>query len=268
MNYTVFVVSDGTGRTAQQALEAALTQFPEIKVDIRVKPHVWTKNKIQSIIKETVNTNAFILHTIVKSEIRNEIVRLARINNVETIDLMGPLLSRLSQQFSHTPTQKPDVFYRINKEYFKRIDAMHFAFNHDDGLRIHEIDKAEIVLVGVSRTFKTPLSIYFAFKGWLVANIPIIKNLEPPQELFNIPPDRVFCLTTTPRSLSILRKVRELHLGKKTGDYATINYVQSELNYANSIFRRQPLWSVIDVSGKPIEEIATEILAFKKTTDY
>lgn len=265
MEFVVFVISDGTGRTARQALAAAMTQFPDVNIDIKARVGVRTKEEIKEIITEAIEAKAFILHTIVQAEIRNEIVRAGRINNIEAIDLMGPLLSRLSHQFADAPTQKPGLFHKINKEYFQRIDSMQFAFTHDDGLRTNELHKAEIVLIGVSRTFKTPLSIYFAFKGWFVANIPIISGMEPPKELFKIPPERVFCLTNTPFRLSQLRKIREEHLGGQTGEYANIQYIKNELDYAQSIFNRQALWPVIKVTGKPIEEIASEILAIRGT---
>lgn len=264
MDFVVFVVSDGTGRTAQQALYAAMTQFPDVKIDIRVRAGVRTKEEVKAIITEALKAKAFILHTIVQGEIRNEIVRAGRINNIELIDLMGSLLSRLSQQFANAPTQKPGLFHKINKEYFQRIDSIQFAFTHDDGLRVNELNKAEIVLIGVSRTFKTPLSIYFAFKGWFVANVPIVTGMKPPKELLKIPPERVFCLTNTPRRLSLLRKVREEHLGGQTGEYASLEHVKNELDYAHSFFNKQPLWPIIKVTGKPIEEIAAEILAIRE----
>ena len=263
MTYKIFVVSDGTGRTALQALDAALTQYPGIKVDIVVRSGLRSIDEIKTIIKEAIVANAFIVHTLVQQEIRNEMVRAGRINNIETIDLMGGFLSRLSQLFANNPKEKPGLFHDINKEYFKRIDSMQFAFNHDDGLRPQELDKAEIVLIGVSRTFKTPLSIFLAFKGWFVANIPLIKDIEPPIELFEIPPERVFCLTTVARRLSTLRQTREEHFGGKTGDYASVEHVRKELLWAQSIFNRQPKWPVVKVTSKPIEEIASEIIAIR-----
>ncbi len=263
MEFVVLVVSDGTGRTAKQALAAALTQFPSINIDIRIRAAIRAPEEIQLVINEAVTTKAFILHTIVQEDLRNKLINKARKNNIDTTDLMGPLLLKLSHRFENIPTQQPGLFHKINKEYFKRIDAMQFAFTHDDGMRSNELHKAEIVLVGVSRTFKTPLSIFFAFKGWFVANIPIVNGIAPPEELFQIPPERVFCLTTSARQLSLLRKVREEHLGNQTGEYATLKHVQSELEYANAIFRRQPLWTIIKVTGKPIEEIASEILSLK-----
>jgi len=261
MQFNVFVVSDGTGRTAQQALDAALTQYPGIEINIIVRAHIRTKNEIKAIICEAINANAFILHTIVQNEIRHELIRDGRINNIETIDLMGPLLARLGHQFENNPVQKPGLFHTRNKEYFQRIDAMQFAFRHDDGLRHHELDKAEIILVGVSRTFKTPLSIYFAYKGWFVANIPLILGIEPPKELFEVNPEKVFGLTTTANRLSALRQVREEHLGGQTGNYADLRHVKEELWFSQRLFEQNPKWSVIKVTDKSIEEIAADILA-------
>ena len=130
-------------------------------------------------MKEAAAAGAFIVHTLVSNEIREFMLHQGRIYNIETIDLMGPLLSRLSQQFALTPAQKPGLFRQLNEDYFRRIETMEFALNHDDGQRLNNIHKAEIVLVGVSRTFKTPLSVFLAFKQWYVANVPIVMEVEP-----------------------------------------------------------------------------------------
>ncbi len=260
----IFIVSDGTGRTAVQALNAALTQFADQVVDTMVRNEIRTKHEVETAVKDAADVGAFIVHTLVSNDLRDFMITSGRKYNVETIDLMGPLLARLSEKLMHSPAEKPGLFNEINREYFKRIDAMQFAFQHDDGLRPEELHKAEIVLVGVSRTFKTPLSIYFAFKGWLVANIPIVMGIDPPGELFSLPPERVFCLTTYAHNLASLRHVRVEHLGGGGGEYASLRFVQQELNYAHAIFRRQPLWPVFRVTNKPIEEIASEIIAIRK----
>lgn len=260
----IFIVSDGTGRTATQALNAALTQFPDQVVETVIHNEVRTKQQVEHAVTEASAVGAFIVHTLVSNELRELMITTGRSQNVETIDLMGPLLGRLSEKLMNSPSEKPGLFNKINREYFKRIDAMQFAFHHDDGLRQEELHKAEIVLIGVSRTFKTPLSIYFAFKGWLVANVPIVFGIEPPEELFKLPPDRVFCLTTYAHNLASLRHARLVHLGMGSDEYASLRFVQQELNYAHAIFRRQPAWPVIRVTNKPIEEIASEILAIRK----
>lgn len=259
----IFIVSDGTGRTATQALNAAITQFPNHQLETVIYNEVRNKQQIEDAVKAAADVGAFIVHTLVSNDLRDFMITTGRYFDIETIDLMGPLLARLSEKLMHSPSEKPGLFSEINREYFKRIDAMQFAFQHDDGLRPEELHKAEIVLLGVSRTFKTPLSIYFAFKGWMVANVPIVLNLTPPKEIFEIPPERVFCLTAYAHNLSTLRHVRLEHLGMNAADYAGLNHVERELNYAKFIFSKQPQWPIITVTNKPIEEIANEIIAIK-----
>ncbi len=183
-----------------------------------------------------------------------------RLHDVETIDLMGPLLTQLMVLLSDTPSERPGLFRELNKEYFQRIEAMEFAFRHDDGQRTHHLRQADIVLLGVSRTFKTPLSIYLAFKGWLVGNVPVVLDLPVPGPVMELPEGKVFCLSTEPRYLSVLRQVRHEHLGGATGEYANIEFVRREIAYANGIFSKRPDWPVIQVTKKPIEEIASELL--------
>ncbi len=263
----IFVVSDGTGRTAEQALMAAMTQFPKASVDIIMKQEVRSDEQIEEIVKEVVENEGFIIHTLVAESLRETMLRTSRIHNIDAIDLMGPLLSRLTHHLANPPTEEPGLFFRLNKEYFKRIDSMQFAFTHDDGQRAYDYERAEIVLVGVSRTFKTPLSIYLAFKGWLVANYPIVPGVEIPDELTKLPYGHVFGLMTQPHDLSSLRTVRQQYLGGNTGDYSSLEQVRRELNYAQNLFNKSE-WPVIQVTNKPIEEIASEILAIKRRINH
>lgn len=144
---------------------------------------------------------------------------------------------------------------------------MQFAFTHDDGQRYYEYEKAEIVLVGVSRTFKTPLSIYLAFKGWFVANYPVVLGMEVPELLGKLSQGKVFGLTTHPGDLTTLRTVRQEYLGGNAGEYSSPEHVKRELNYSQNIFNKYQ-WPVINVTNKPIEEIASEILAIKRRIDH
>jgi hypothetical protein len=263
----VFIISDGTGRTAEQVLNAALMQFENSKVQTAIHAHVNTEDQILEIIKEASVSKGLVLFTVVSKKLREFINAQCRSYDVEAIDLMGPLLAHFSHHFSYLPSEKPGLYYEVNKSYFKRIEAVEYTLRHDDGQRIEELDKAEIVILGVSRTVKTPVSIYLAHKGWMVANIPIVLGIEPPDILFTIPPERVFCLTTFPNHLAELRKVREKHLGGNLGEYARPAYIMKELEYANSIYRRQSRWTKVDITNKPIEEISMEILAGLRKTE-
>jgi regulator of PEP synthase PpsR (kinase-PPPase family) len=261
MTDRVFVVSDGSGRTAEQAVNAALTQFPESNLEIVKRANIRSDRKVREVVREAEQSGGFIVHTLVTDELRGAMVRLGRQRNVETIDLMGPLLGRLSNRLAVSPREKPGLFSQLNRDYFRRIETMEFAIRHDDGQRIKEISKAEIVLVGVSRTFKTPLSIFLAFKGWLVANVPIVMNLELEPIVFRTPARRVFFLDTNPRQLVALRHARHEEYQRRLVDYVDFESTRMELMYARRIFHENPKWNLIDVTNKPIEEIASEILA-------
>lgn len=260
----ILVVSDGTGGTAEQAVRAALTQFPDTEVSIERRSEVRTEEQVEEAVQYAARIGAFIVHTIVSQNLRNTMAEQGRLHNVPTIDLMGPLLAQMAQHLALSPAEKPGLFRELNREYFRRIEAVEFALRHDDGQRTHELDKADIVLLGVSRTFKTPLSIFLAFKGWMVGNVPIALDAPLPPILERLPPSKVFCLTTDPVNLSELRRARHKHLGGATGSYADFDFVQRELGYAEMLFRSHAGWAVIDVTNKPIEEIASEILAIMR----
>ena len=259
----IYMVSDGTGRTAEQILQAALTQFPGAVAEIVTKGEVRSEQQVEEIVAEVAGLHGLIVHTLVSDHLRECILRISRIHNIDAIDLMGPLLARLTHHFANSPTGEPGLFFSLNKEYFKRIDSMQFAFNHDDGQRENEYETAEIVLVGVSRTFKTPLSIYLAFKGWFVANYPVVMGIDLPESLSHMPYGSVFGLTTQAHDLSNLRLARQQYLGGSTGEYSSLEFVRKELIYAQGIFNKFE-WPVIRVTNKPIEEIASEILAIKR----
>jgi len=255
-----FIISDSTGGTAERALRSAIAQFGEPDVKISIYREVLTQEHATEIIQQAAKANGLIIHTIVSQDLRNAISDIAKLHNVRTIDLMGPILTNLTQMFAYLPSEEPGLFRKLNKEYFMRIESMEFAFRHDDGQRAEQLLNADMVLIGVSRTFKTPLSIYFAFKGWMVGNVPIVLDLPLPDVLNKISPEKVICLTTDAYSLAKLRKVRHDYLGGATGDYAEFEYVRKEIAYARNIFIRHPKWSIIKVTNKPIEEIAVEIL--------
>ena len=259
--HQIFVASDGTGRTAEQAVRAAMTQFADQEIEILRFSDIRTNLQIQQLVQQAIEMRAFIVHTLVSDKLREELFRVARLHDVETIDLMGPLLDRMSDQFAVNPSEQPGLFRTLNESYFRRIETMQFAFNHDDGKRIEELQRAEIVLLGVSRTFKTPLSIYLAFKHWFVANVPIVLGIPAPEIIYKVPPSSVFCLSTYPNRLAQLRKARQDRLGGTPFDYANPDYVKRECAYATQIFSSQPKWQRINVTSKSIEEIASEIIA-------
>jgi len=260
MDYYIHIISDGTGKTAEQIVKAALVQFENIQEHIIIHPDVRDEEQIIRAFDSIHHNKCFVVHTVVSFELRNKILECGKLYSVRTIDLMGPLLSQISSHLSIEPIGRPGAFHELNKAYFQRIDAIEFAIRHDDGLRSEELDKADIVLIGVSRTFKTPLSIYLANLGWMTGNIPLVLDFELPEIVNRLPKHKVFGLTTNPERLSVLRKTRDEYLKAATGKYSSLEHVRRELMYAGEIFNRHRGWEVIDVTNKSLEEIASAIL--------
>jgi regulator of PEP synthase PpsR (kinase-PPPase family) len=164
-----------------------------------------------------------------------------------------------SNWIEREPLLQPGLTRQLDEDYFQRITALEFAVRHDDGRNAADLDKADLVLVGLSRTSKTPLSVYLAYRGWLVGNVPIIPNMDLPPILFDLPPKRVVGLAIRPERLTRLRGQRQRHLGV-VGDYADPDSIRLEVQYAHSLFAKAG-WPLVDVTAKSIEETATEIMS-------
>ena len=259
--YKIFAVSDATGKTAARVLKAALLQFDSEFVEVIQYGEVRSVDRIREICDEAAREGGFVVHTLVSENLRLHMLDEGRKFNVPTIDLMGPLLIRLANWFESQPKAQPGLFHVIDAEYDRRIEAVEFTVKHDDGRRTPELHLADIVLVGVSRTSKTPLSMYLAHRGWKVANIPLVLGVEPPPNLFSLPKRKVIALTIDPQRLSSLRQVRAERLGTTQKGYADIGTVHREMAYAYEIFDRRRDWPLLDMTAKPIEEAASEIIA-------
>jgi hypothetical protein len=257
--YHVFAISDATGATAERVVQAALTQFEGAEVEITRHGGVRTAEQVRGIVQEAAEKKGFVVHTLVSAELRRLVLREGRRQGVETIDLMGPLLARLTAVLATTPLAEPGLFRPFDDAYLARIDAIRFTVDHDDGRNTHELERADLVLVGVSRTCKTPTSIYLATQGWRVANVPLVLGIEPPKSLFKLPRRRVVALTVEPERLAVLRKPRVERLGTSGRGYATLDFIRRELVYAYEILGRRPDWPIVDMTAKSIEEAAAEI---------
>lgn len=259
--FKIYAVSDGTGKTAEGVVLAALTQFDDSNLEITRVSQVRTASQIHKVINEASRTGGFIVHTLVSTEMRRLIFTEGRAADVQTIDLMGPMLARLTELLAVQPRSKPGLFKPFDSAYLQRIDAIDYTVRHDDGRNVDDLDQAEIVLVGVSRTSKTPLSIYLAYRGWRVANVPLVLGIEPPHQLFELPRRRVVGLIVNPQRLADLRKARVEHMGTRIKGYADLEYIKREATYAYEIFSRRSDWPLVDVTTKPVEETAAEVVA-------
>ncbi len=260
--YTIFIVSDATGETAYRVVRAALAQYKDILVEIKWRQGTRTAEQVSTIVEEAAALNGMIVHTLVDPDLRQRLMDESRGRATECIDLIGPVLLHFSDWLGRVPAQQPGLTQQIDEDYFRRITAIEFAVQHDDGRNAHELDQADLVLVGVSRTSKTPLSMYFATRGWLVGNVPLVPGIEPPPILFELPRQRVVALTVRPERLISLRGARQRALGV-SGRYGDEDSIREELRYARQVFMRGG-WPVVDMSVKSIEEAASEILAMAR----
>jgi regulator of PEP synthase PpsR (kinase-PPPase family) len=256
----IYAISDATGNTAERVVRAALVQFDDAEIEITRYGGVRSPMQIQEIVREAAQSNGFVVHTFVYEELRHSVLTEGRAQNVATIDLMGPLLARLSEILATPPRSEPGLFKPFDSAYLQRIEAIDFTVRHDDGRNIQDLDRAEIVLVGVSRTSKTPLSIYLAYRGWRVANVPLVLNIEPPKELLSLPKRRVVGLVIKPERLVELRLVRVERIGTQALGYADLDYIRQESAFAYTFFDRRRDWPLVDVTAKPIEEAAAEVV--------
>ncbi|KPL03449.1 MAG: hypothetical protein AMJ73_07110 [candidate division Zixibacteria bacterium SM1_73] len=256
----IWVISDGSGSTAERVLQASLVQFEQENVIVERIPDVRTKGQIKDIIERASKHKGLVAYTLVSTKLRNEIATRSNEYNVPTVDLLGPLLTSLSNFLASSPEAKPGLLDKLDHHYFKRIDAVGFAVKHDDGQRLEDLRRADVVITGVSRTSKTPLSMYLAYNmGLLVANIPIVLGLDPPTELFKIHQKKIVGLTVKPDLLVSLRQTRLAQLAHADINYGDAKHVKDELKYSHEIFRKNPKWSLIDITGKAIEEMANEV---------
>lgn len=257
--HNVLIVSDGTGETAHRLLKAAIRQFSK-DILITRYANIRHRSQIEDILRAASKSNSLIVHTFGSSELRDFLEKSAEKEKTDTIDVLGPLVEQLSQFFQTRPASQPGLLHQVDEEYFDRVDAVEFAIRHDDGNDVSDLNQADIILVGVSRTSKSPLSIYLAQEGWRVANIPIAAGSKLPSQLFQVDPRKVVGLTIQPERLAEARQVRIRQLGLDGSSYADPDRIHEELEYARAVFEQNEAWPIIDVTGKSIEEVSQEIL--------
>ena len=254
----IFVVSDATGRTCHTVVQAALSQFNTSRVEVVTLPHVRTFEQIEAILDRADQAKGVVVYTMVAAEFRQRIYELGRLKGVPTVDILGPVLTRFSDILEVSPLAQPGLFHQLDQKYFKRIEAVDYTIKHDDGVGLATLNQAEIVLLGVSRTSKTPVSIYLAYRGWKAANVPVVLDQPLPAELFTVDPRRVVALTINPDRLQLIRQERARH--QRSGaliEYTDPLLIGDEVAYGLRLYRRHG-WPIIDVTLRSIEETATE----------
>jgi len=264
-NLIIYVISDSVGETAQQVTKAALSQFnKEYDCEIRRFPYVAEEKFLIEILESGKNEGAIIVYTLVSENLLNIAKDFCNKEELSHVDLMTPLINQISKKIGTKPKREPGIIRKVDESYIKRVEAIEFAVKYDDGKDPRGILKSDIVLLGISRTSKTPLSMYLANKNIKVANVPLVPEIPIPKEVFEINPKKIIGLINTPEKLNSIRQERLKALGlSSNASYANLERILQELDYSEKIMKKTGC-PVIDVSNKAIEETAGIILDIMK----
>lgn len=239
---------------------AAASQFEGEHLEICKIPFVSQKFHLEEIVEEAGEGPSIIAFTLVRPELRDYLIQLASEKKVVTIDVLGPMMEAISNKTNRKPKGEPGLLRKMDAHYFSKVEAIEFAVQYDDGKDPQGMVRADVVLVGVSRTSKTPVSMYLATKGIKAANVPLVPEVAPPEELFSIPRQRIVGFTISPKLLYEIRQRRLKAIGlAPTADYADYDRIFKELDYAEGIMKRLGC-SIIDVTNRAVEETASMVL--------
>jgi [pyruvate, water dikinase]-phosphate phosphotransferase / [pyruvate, water dikinase] kinase len=258
---TIYIISDGTGETASTMIRAALVQYPDKDIHLVRCKNIRTENQVDPLIQECFERQGLIVYTVVSESLRTKIREKANEKSIPAIDLLGPVLHVLDAYFGQsTHAPQAGLLRAVDSQYYKRIEAIEYTVKHDDGKTLSDLDLADIVLVGISRTSKTPLSVFLSHKGWKVANVPLVLNTPLPKELFTVDQRKIVGLIIDMDSLQRIRKNRLEKFGQDPGgEYASMSHIAQEIEYAHEIFKVNKRWPVFNVTERALEETAAEI---------
>ena len=260
--YQIYLISDSTGETLDRVFLAIKAQFKNIEYDVKSYFFTRTENQVSKIMDEAKkNDNAIILYTIVDTSLAKFLANKGDEKKIPCFSVLGNLIMNFSKLLNQKASHVPSGQHALNEEYYERIEAIQFTMAHDDGNLVEDIDKADLILLGVSRTSKTPTSIYLANKGYKTLNIPLVNEQSIPESLKKNP--KLSCvvgLTTEPQRLVDIRKNRMNALKEKENtNYTNISKIEKEINEAKKTFTKYK-WPTIDVTRKSVEETAASII--------
>ncbi|MDL2281103.1 kinase/pyrophosphorylase, partial [Selenomonadales bacterium OttesenSCG-928-I06] len=232
-------MSDSIGETAESVAVATASQFSSDAFKIIRVPYINSAEKIAEVVKDAADEKCVICHTLVSPELRKAFQEETNKYGITSVDIMGPMMNSLQEISGLTPLNKPGKLHELDNEYFKRVEAIEFAVKYDDGKNPQGLKKADVVLVGVSRTSKTPLSMYLAHKSVKAANLPMVPEATLPKEIFEVPKERIIGLIIDPSKLVDIREERLKTMGLPTStSYANLERIYEELDYAKGIMNK------------------------------
>jgi len=260
--YQIYLISDSTGETLDRVFLAIKAQFKNIEYDVKSYFFTRTENQVSKIMDEAKkNDNAIILYTIVDTPLAKFLANKGNEKKIPCFSVLGNLIMNFSKLLNQKASHVPSGQHALNEEYYERIEAIQFTMAHDDGNLVEDVDKADLILLGVSRTSKTPTSIYLANRGYKTLNIPLVNEQSIPESLKKNPNlSCVVGLTTEPQRLVDIRKNRMNALKEKENtNYTNISKIEKEINEAKKTFTKYK-WPTIDVTRKSVEETAASII--------
>ncbi len=255
----IFIISDATGQSALHILRAALVQFKQPRTKITMFHDIDTRAELKKVLEQARAARSLIAFTFVKKEMRDFAGAYCLKHDIIHLDILGPLIRNLSLFLKRKPLETPSLLRKVDERYFLRIDAIEYTLGHDDGRGAERLKDADIVIVGLSRSSKTPTSFYLAQEGYKVANVPVVPGIPLPEELFEIDQNKIACLTIDPEVLQKVRLAREKRSGLKS-TYSDLKKIFSEVEYIRGLIRKNRAWRVVDTTNKSIEETAWEIV--------
>lgn len=256
----VFVVSDSMGETAQLVAKAVLSQFPEGNVGLRRFSQVESPEAAREVMKAARDQPTMIIFTVIVPEVREVITSKAEANGIPLVDIMGPALAGLEEITGQVALLEPGLIHKLDERYFKRVEAVEFAVNHDDGKNPKGYRTADVVLLGVSRSSKTPVSMYLANRAIRVANLPLVPEIPTPPELHRVPSNKIVGLIISPTKLAGIRKTRVRAMGVSgESDYSDLYRIHDELKHAERLYAELGC-EVLDVTDRAVEETAALVM--------
>ena len=257
----VFVVSDGTGDTAATVAQATMAQF-HVEWTLRRFGGIRHEALARRVVTEAERVGALVVFTLVDRRVASALIEEGNRRGVPTLDVLGGMISKIAQHLQVEPRAEPGLLHGFSDDYFQRVEAVEFAVRHDDGANLHTLVHADLVLTGISRTSKTPLSMYLAQRGYKTGNVPIVPGIDPPPGLLELDPRKVFALSVDPSLLLTIRQARVRTLGAPPySTYADPEVLLEEVRRSRRLYREQG-WRAIDISGRAVEENAARILRF------
>lgn len=263
-NLVFYIISDSLGETGEQVARAVIGQFNLDNYEIRKYRYVMDLDFLKEILDEAKDENAIIVYTLVDLKLVEYMARFCEEEQMPSIDLLNPLVDAVKTRTNLKPLREPGIIRKLDERYFKRVEAIEFAVKYDDGKDPRGLIKSDLVIIGISRTSKTPLSMYLANKNIKVANVPLVPEVMPPKELFEIPTKKIIGLTNTPEKLNEIRQERLKALGLSgNANYASMERILEEIDHAEKIMKKLGC-PIINVSSKAIEETAGLIVSIMK----